>query len=940
MKHGCTWIRSNRYLAFLRYLIAIGLLFVVALLGVKIAAAATISPGAAQLAQTNQLVQRLLAADPADPNRVYIGNDQTQDFFSPHGHTEISTDGAGHWSQIQLTDNHGFELGAVTLNMRIDMQHDFSFSWQVRLKKDPNASLIADGVGFALHPTYTADEVKAMGSTQGIAQEIHSIGLSGGNFGTADFMNAFGFKIDSWPNPGYPKGPMAGTFYGDPKHTPQAAVDAYTTRDDLIDGRKISALAFPSGTQWGPFGIFTQTDATGYMNATAADANQNGQPDQTPLTGQTGNAVNLLGGAWQNMQIMYTAATHRLTIILADPDNSTRTMTWSRTLTSAEINLINQKHYYAFTILGSTGSYWAEQSIQKLSGYFTPESPSLVVRQATTNGTSLALPTTITQSGRYRTKAPIRMAPTKDNNYFTGVLSHLLLTHYDTAGQQVTSRIDANAYGSDGNQWYFDIDPATYKSLTIVTYVYRRTASASDASPSAKFDIPLPKLSFSGTSTSAGTSGPYTVQPKSTVYVTAQLANPSIGPADWIKPTALITLPQLLQATAGPGVTQTGQQLTVQFADIARGTTGTVTFALTYSGQLPATLYPDQLPAGTGMRLALHGYLYDQSPDVINAAGARTDGSYFYVPTTLDAPKANSVVTSPPNFSINTTKDIDSGNFVPQFGSAQPAASAVFHYWDVTSADTNPQITTMDPILAGHPTTDIAGTAPGTLTGLLGNAIANAPQPTAPVGYQYLGYYEYTGSGTSSIWHSAQDTPTTFYYQVPTTGTSALAPQQIAYIYRPISDHYFSLTTTDLDFGRHPASAASHDLSLPTLGNVQTTLTDHRPSVGLPAASGPWQVSVAANGPLTGRTTQAVITGAQLVFAAADTGTAQNVTTAGGALALTDNASETLTLGQSSVYGSASLNWAPAKIQLNLPAQTITPDTYQTTITWTVTDGL
>ena len=165
MKHGCTWIRSNRFLVFLRYLIAIGLLFVVALLGVKIAAAATISPGAAQLAQTNQLVQRLLAADPADPNRVYIGNDQTQDFFSPHGHTEISTDGAGHWSQIQSTDNHGFELGAVTLNMRIDMQHDFSFSWQVRLKKDPNASLIADGVGFALHPTYTADEVKAMGST-------------------------------------------------------------------------------------------------------------------------------------------------------------------------------------------------------------------------------------------------------------------------------------------------------------------------------------------------------------------------------------------------------------------------------------------------------------------------------------------------------------------------------------------------------------------------------------------------------------------------------------------------------------------------------------------------------------------------------------------------------------------------------------------------------
>ena len=45
----------------------------------------------------------------------------------------------------------------------------------------------------------------------------------------------------------------------------------------------------------------------------------------------------------------------------------------------------------------------------------------------------------------------------------------------------------------------------------------------------------------------------------------------------------------------------------------------------------------------------------------------------------------------------------------------------------------------------------------------------------------------------------------------------------------------------------------------------------------------------------TGRTTQAVITGAQLVFTAADTGTAQNVTTAGGALALTDNASETLT---------------------------------------------
>lgn len=928
-------------LLILRFFVGIGLLSIPTFWMVGQARAAADIPVSSSLLPLSQLAP---PGSNLDPTRIYIGAEQTQDFFTPQGFATVKTDDAGRWSKISLTNDviNQYETGVITLNTRIDMTHDFSFSWQVQMQKGAGAIAMADGIGFALHPIYAANS----GADQPGKQDMTAYGRTGGNLGTADLMNAFGFKLDSFYNSARPTGPVANTGFGSALHKG----DAYAAPDDIIAGQLVPALAKvdPNKGQWGPFGVFTQTDATGYMTypAAAPDPVSGGQPEQVPLTGQTRNAVNLINGQWAALTIVYTAASHQLQVSLADPADTARQLTWTRTLTAQEQALIHtagdKYRYYAFSILGSTGQWAATQNIQRLSGYFTPESPTLIVRQTTANGTALAPPvTTIVSTGTAYSAAPIHTVPSAANGQFKGVLSHILLTYY-VNGQPVTQRVPASNYRGDGpnsNKWYYYPTPSAQPPLTVVTYVYRSMDPA-----------PTPVFSFSDQSEHPGTAAPFTLQPKKTVYVTAQLTNPANGPTEWVKPFALITVPALLQSVNKATSNQSGQQLQVQFPTISRDSTGTVTFPLTYIGQVPAVLYPDKLPAGNGLNLALHGYLYDQSPlnlarqTVLTAAtaGPRTDSSYFYDFKTLDAPQANPPLRFAPDPDFNAT-DLDPGNFVPQFGSRPLSATATFRYWDI--ADTTS--TSVDPIKAGLPVQDISGTTPGTFTGLAGETIANAPRPLPLPGYDYIGYYEYGAFGQPSIWHQAKDTPANFYYTLPTTVTKGAVPQTIAYIYRPNSTHFLALTIPDLDFGQQSAATAGQtDLNLPLQAPVQTAIRDQRPrGKGLPAASGAWQVSVAATGPLTGATTKAAVTGAQLVFNT-PTVTGINpilgdpgITAATGRLPLAADGGE-LTLAQAAAYGSGSLRWDPAGIQLAIPQQPIQPDKYQTTITWTVKDGL
>lgn len=889
------------------------------------AQAATVLDAMAPLLQANQVTQQLLASGPSG-NQVNIGDNQSQDFFAPTGDAKIYTDADGNWSQIWLTPALAYKKGAVTLNTRIDMTQDFSFNWQVLMKAsvDSPSATMADGIGFALHPTYTANE---LGPNQTFAQALNSIGSAGGNLGTADLMNAFGFKLDSYWNWGNDAqtvgrtGSISGSFYKDPRHDNAANGDAYATWDNRIDGQVDNRIPQNNTTQWGPYGMLTKTDGTGYLTNTASDTGA--AVSETPLNGAAATSVNLLSGNWAGLNIVYNAAQHQLAVTLTDLHDTRRTMTWRRTLTAPEIALINQKRYYAFMIQGSTGARYAEQSVQRLRGYFTPENPTLLVRKVTTNGMSVADTQTFTQTTVKKTTAPVQITSAVDNNNFQGVLSHILFTTYDANGNPVTKRVNI-ATNKDGfdrtiDQWSYTVDPTKYTSLTIVTYVYRRTTN-----------IPTMTLSYAG----AAGNGTYALPPNGDVNVTASITNPATGPATWMGVYALDQLPSSLQLKTGsnPNVSQAGNQLKINFGAIDRGQTVTTAFTLHYSGTLPATLYPTGVSADSnGMSLGHSAYIYDQSPELIDAAGKRVDGSYYYVPGTLDAPLAAEKLKESPI--ITDYINLDPGNFVPHIGNAQPAAKALFHYWDITS----PGATTMDPILTGHPTQEITGTTGGTLTGLLADPIANAPQPTVLADYTYLGYYEFTGSGTTSTWHDAKGAAApTFYYQANATSAT---PQQIAYIYRPSTQKYLAITPPNINFGKRPATAASQgNLWLPSQVGVQAVVTDTRPHTGIPASTGGWQVSITATGPMRGVSSHATLVGAKITFATAGADISTGFTGRAATLALVNG--DTHILAQSSVYGSRKLNWGSLGVQLNVPQQAITPDTYQTTITWSVTDGL
>ncbi|ERL65007.1 lectin-like domain-containing protein [Schleiferilactobacillus shenzhenensis] len=878
--------------------------------------------------------QRLMVGA-ASQNQITIGSNQSQDFFSPSGSTVIDSDADGNWSNITLTninDGGGYnQVGAVTLNMRIDMNYDFTFHWQVKtqpaLDDNGNPRIMADGIGFALHPVYNAGVTgtgpdSEISSDQTIDQGLHAVGNNGGNLGTADLMNSWGFKLDSYYNDGF-SGPLANTFYGDVQHRQNGQnggtmnADAYATADNRVDGSAVDGIPVDNlGGQWGPYGMFTQTDATGYMSYTASD----NSIEQTPLTGKAANSVNMLAGQWENMTMSYDATFHQLKVQITDPTDTSRTMTWERALTAAEQANIQSKKYYAFSVLGSTGTSVATQAIQHLGGTFTPENPTLVVRQTTTNGTSIADAQTITTKGTVKTQAPVQATPTDKNNQFQGILSHILFTYYDSTGHQVTKRVDntrKNGFDRDVDNWFYSVNTNNYSALTMVTYVYRRQND-------------LPQLTFKYDNVTTDSDGNATLTPGSDVRVTATLTNPASGPSTWMDAFALDKLPAMLQLKEPTSnvTTQADGWTKIKFGDIARGTPAQQVFTLHYQGTMNATLYPGSIPSNAGgLVLAQDAYVYDASPENKDTAGNPVSSSYYYVPNVLDAPLKTETATA--ELVVSDYTEMDYGNFVPYYGSKAPTASAAFHYWDVTDKNA----TTMDPAKTGHPTTDITGAPAKTVTGQLGDAIT-APA-TALSGYDYLGYYEYTSTG--STWHAAGDTAPTFYFQ---SQTGATPQQTIAYVYRPTNSKYLTITPPKLDFGQHTTQTISQtNQTWPLSDAAQVQVADNRPHKdGVPTADG-WQVTVQASGPFKTADGQ-TLTGASLAFTAPTTSTTPSPTLTGGTLTLGTGTSNTLTLAKTADYGSANLQWAADGVHLALPKQAVAAQPYTTTLTWTVNDGL
>ncbi|WP_412778422.1 lectin-like domain-containing protein, partial [Schleiferilactobacillus harbinensis] len=173
-------------LLILRFFVGIGLLSIPTFWMVSQAQAAADIPVSSSLLPLSQLAPP--GSNP-DSTRIYIGAEQTQDFFTPQGFATVKTNDTDRWSKISLTNDviNQYETGVVTLNTRIDMTHDFSFSWQVQMQKGAGAIAMADGIGFALHPIYAANS----GADQPGKQDMTAYGRTGGNLGTADLMNAF-----------------------------------------------------------------------------------------------------------------------------------------------------------------------------------------------------------------------------------------------------------------------------------------------------------------------------------------------------------------------------------------------------------------------------------------------------------------------------------------------------------------------------------------------------------------------------------------------------------------------------------------------------------------------------------------------------------------------------------------------------------------------------
>lgn len=513
------------------------------------------------LAEVNRQVFALQAPPAATATVVKIDPTTAQNYFTPTGTvtnpddmTDVSTyipnislDQNGHWSNIGLTDgNTQYQVGAVTLNTRIDMTKDFNFSWEVRAQQSPDDHYkwTGDGIGFTLHPTTTE-------AHNGVVQDIHALGRSGGYLGISDLMNAMGFKIDTnnWflnkgatgfggnvtsdPQTKGADGQKPGTYYGDQSHITGWDSSSSTTKNLDVYGN--GDAVFTTGTSdalngslnysvyndpgaHAPFGAFTKTDSTGYLTYPASqEASENYKLDGN-ASGSSVPNFNLKNSGtetWVPMKMSYTADTYQLRVSLGG-------VSWTRTLSNNEKKLVDPNYgngtgaqrYYALAILASTGWAKAIHAIRNLSGSYTPEAPTLIVRQTDGNGSDLSQAKSITglkTDGTYATSSPTTIGPQTGYNGFAGQLSHILVTQYDDAGQEHTVKVAAKDIQATSSQWQYtahagsDISP-----ITFVSYVYRRT----DVKPTIAF-------TYGSGSTTAN------VQAGGTAKVTVALTNPN-----------------------------------------------------------------------------------------------------------------------------------------------------------------------------------------------------------------------------------------------------------------------------------------------------------------------------------------------------------------------------------------------------------------------------
>ncbi|ERL64702.1 lectin-like domain-containing protein [Schleiferilactobacillus shenzhenensis] len=960
-------------------------------------------PLGSTLAAVNRQVMALSAPqDTAGMGVVKINPQTAQNYFTPTGTVNnsqtyipyISTDQNGNWSNIGLTDgNTQSQVGAVTLNTRIDMTKDFNFAWEVRAQQVSQASgYTGDGIGFTLHPTYTE-------AHNGVVQDLYALGISGGYLGSSDLMNAMGFKIDTnnWflnkgasafggnvsssPQTTGSSGQIPGTYYGDQSHVSgwdsskgqTSLLDVYgngdavftTGTNDALNGTINRSIYNDSGAH-APFGAFTKTDATGYLTYPTSD--EGAETKKLNGTGTNVPNLNLTNGSqetWVPMTMHYTAATYQLRVSLGS-------LTWTRTLSENEKKLVDPNYagstgtqrYYALAILASTGWAKAIHAIRNLSGSYTPEAPTLIVRQTDGNGSDLSRAKSITAlqtDGTYVTSSPTTIGPLANYNGFQGQLSHILITQYDSAGTEHTKKVPASDIQATSSTWQYtahagsDISP-----ITFVSYVYCRT----DVQPTVAFTY--------GSGASA-----VNVAAGGTVQVTATLTNPAGtgtgntngGPVAWETPQIKDRIADALTLVNPPtGVKKVGQYLVIDFPTIARGTSRQVTFTLQYNGTKTARLVAGQAGSSAAYPLQLgnSAYIYDHSTfitpynDKQDSTGTALPSSYFYRASTTDAPDAAANTPLPSPYTA-----MDMNNYVPKYGAlpASKLGQANFYYWDLQHKNAAGTVTTMDPIRNVHPDGPITEDwPPSSVTGYLGDTIDEAlpasqaivypgtrgKSPAPAIGdYAYLGYYAYDGSQTGtplgSTWTgystatAAAAANPTLYYQVPDTAS----PQQtVAFIYGK-KQAYLSLTLNpaNLNFGQHAVGEATRagGLSPTTTNQFSVTVADARGSL-IPGSNN-WTLSVANSDGLRNGTN--TIVGAQIKLPVAPNQTS-NAASQAATLVMNGTSTPVIVARNAAANsGGGTMTWPSGRIQMIIPQQSsVASGQYTGTMVWTLSDGL
>lgn len=230
-----------------------------------------IKPTATNNVTATQQVNSVTKAAANTVGSVEITPDNIKDNFDAHGSAVITNDNQG---TVNLTPDTNNKVGNVTLNKKIDLNHDFKLDAEVNLGNKTENKGGADGMGFAFHT----------GNTD-------AIGNAGGNMGIGGLPDAIGFKLD--------------TFHND-YHTPASAKDG-----SEIDPNNSNDFGWdvdphvPNNT----FGAFVSTKSTNKKTQNGQMANRLwAKVDTTPGSVQAFDARSL-DGKFHPLTITYTAGT-------------------------------------------------------------------------------------------------------------------------------------------------------------------------------------------------------------------------------------------------------------------------------------------------------------------------------------------------------------------------------------------------------------------------------------------------------------------------------------------------------------------------------------------------------------------------------------------------------------------------------------------------------